>query len=116
MTAAPPFVDECRPPWVVFPDIDPRELAGHLRQGAAEAYFVHHWGPFWGSLTAHQRALYLDHWQASPEWRDAVRFHFDEDPSVDTAAGVRESEEHLARHRAQRAKKPWWRRLICRGG
>lgn len=34
----PSFVERCRPPWVVFLELDPRELAGYLRQGLTEAY------------------------------------------------------------------------------
>jgi hypothetical protein len=119
MAATPPFVDECRPPWVVFPEIDPRALAGHLRQGAAEVYFADHWGPFWSSLASGQRVRYLDHWQASPEWREAIEFHFEAGQSVDAATDVRESEDHLARHHAERAARranaPWWQRLFRRG-
>lgn len=119
MAHTPPLVDECRPPWLVFPELDPRELAGHLRQGAAEAYFVNHWRPFWASLAGEQRAAYLDRWRASPAWREALAFHFRDDPSFDAAADVRESEAHLARHRARRtaehASDPWWQRLWRRG-
>ena len=112
------FLDACRPPCVVFPRLDPRELAGHLRQGVGEVYFFEHWRPFWSSLDAAQRARYLEHWRAEPAWRTALAFHFDDDPSLDAEADVRESEEQLARHRQQRAARaaeaPWWRRLFRR--
>jgi hypothetical protein len=114
--SSPSFVDQCRPPWLVFPDLDPRELAGYLRQGVTEAYFFNHWRPFWDALDGGQRAQYLDHWRASPEWREAIEFHFSEDPAFDAEADVRESEEYLARHRQERAAqiahKPWWARLF----
>jgi hypothetical protein len=74
--SSPSFVDQCRPPWVVFPDLHPRELAGYLRQGVTEAYFLNHWRPFWDALDGGQRAQYLDHWNASSEWREAIEFHF----------------------------------------
>lgn len=117
--SSPSFVDQCRPPWLVFPDLDPQELAGYLRQGATEAYFYNHWRPFWDALDGGQRTQYLDHWKASSEWREAIEFHFNEDPAFDAAADVRESEEHLARHRQERAarlaRKPWWARLFHSG-
>jgi hypothetical protein len=54
--------------------------------------------------------------KAPSEWHEANVFHFNEDPAFDAAADVRESEEHLARHRQERAarlaRKPWWARLF----
>lgn len=75
-----PFLDQCRPPWLVFPELNPRELVGFLRQGATEAYFFNHWRPFWNSLDGTRREQYLDHWKATPEWRDAIAFHFNDAP------------------------------------
>lgn len=116
MASPPSFLEACRPPWVVFPELDPRELAGHQRQGVGEVYFVEHWGPFWSSLDAEQRALYLEHWRAAPAWRAAIAFHCDDDPNLDAEADVRESEELLAQQRQERAARaadaPWWKRLL----
>lgn len=115
---APPFLEQCRPPWIAFPELNPNELAGFLRQGATEAYFYDLWRPFWESLDAGQRAHYLDHWNASPEWREAIHFHFEEDPDFDAEADMRESKEYLERRRtelnAKSSARPWWARLLRR--
>lgn len=103
--------EECRPPWVVFPELNPQELVGFLRQGVTEAYFLNHWQPFWQALDESQRVEYLSRWKASSEWRDAIRFHFDEIPDCDLEEDARESEEWLARYRATETKsirKHWW--------
>jgi len=110
-----PFLDQCRPPWVVFPDLDPSQLVGYLRQGVTEAYFFNHWRPFWNSLDDGQRTLYLDHWQASAEWREALAFHFEEEPGFDAEADVRESEDHQRRRTEEATRdrrKSWWARLF----
>jgi hypothetical protein len=70
----PDLFDACQPPWVVFPDIAPDELAAHLKQGAAEPWFDQVWRPFWSALTDLQRAQFLDRWQASSAWRERSRF------------------------------------------
>lgn len=75
---------------------------------------INHWRPFWGTVDGAQRAQYLDHWKASPEWLEAVEFHFSDDPALDAADDVRESDEYVARHREERAarlgREPWWAR------
>lgn len=109
--------EECRPPWVVFPELNPQELPGYLRQGVTEAYFSNHWQPFWQSLDESRRKEYLSRWKASAEWRDAIRFHFEEITDCDLAEDARESEEWLARNRATETKwfrKPWWARLFAK--
>lgn len=74
----------------MFPELNPRELAGYLRQGVTEAYFFNHWRPFWSSLDSGQREQYLDHWNASSEWREAIAFHSNDDSGFDAEADVRE--------------------------
>lgn len=97
--------ETCQPPWVVFPDIAPDELSVHLKQGAAEPWFDQVWRPFWSGLTALERAQFLDHWQASPAWREAIAFHFDGQEKVDLAADGAESERYLDAFRRGRAPK-----------
>jgi hypothetical protein len=103
------------PPWKAFPEIQPDELVAHLRQGAAEPWFDQEWRPFWASLDEGQRERYLQHWSASPAWRDAMMV-FDVDPDLDLEADARESEEYLRHLQEQQGHgaKPWWRRLLQR--
>lgn len=89
-----PFLEGCQPPWVVFPEIQPDELARHLEQGAAEVWFDEVWRPFWRRLSEGERAEYLTHWQASDDWREAIRFHFDA-PDFDLEADAAESAAYL---------------------
>jgi len=108
------FLNASPPPWQVFPEIVPTELEAYLKQGVTEAWFDQHWRPFWGSLTESQRARYLDHWSASPDWREALDI-FTADPGVDLAADAAESEEYLTRWRAENPERPsLWRRLFKR--
>jgi hypothetical protein len=101
----PGFMDGCEPPWIVFPWLDPDELSGHLKQGVAEPWFDQIWRPFWSSLSETQRLQYLDHWKASPGWRDAIRFFFEELSAVDAETDAAESERYLEEFRRQRAGK-----------
>ena len=106
------FLDGSPPPWVVFPEIAPEELAAHLRQGTTEVWFDQYWRPFWASLTESQRAQYLEHWSASPAWKEALGI-FTAHVGVDLAADAAESEEYLKRWRAENpVKRPFWRRLF----
>lgn len=70
-------MDEYPPPWVALPDLQPEDPA---TQRLAEAYIVLNWYPFWSSLTPAQKASYLDRWNASAEWRDAIAARYDADP------------------------------------
>ncbi|WP_241163344.1 hypothetical protein [Ralstonia solanacearum] len=105
-----------QPPWVVFPFIKPDELAMHVRQGIAEPWFDQVWRPYWASLTATQRAGYLDAWQASPEWRDAIAFVFEAFSDLDIEQDAKESEEYLRKQGELPAekKRSLFRRLFKR--
>ena len=108
------FLNGVPPPWQIFPEIAPTELEAYLKQGVTEAWFDQHWRPFWGSLTESQRARYLDHWSASPAWREAMGI-FTAHADIDLAADAAESEEYLERWRAKNpVKLPLWRRLFGR--
>jgi hypothetical protein len=99
------FLDDCQPPWIVFPRLDPDELSRHLKQGVAEPWFDQNWRPFWSSLSQEQRAEYLDHWHAPQDWRDAVRFFFEEQSKVDPAIDAAESDHYLEEFRRSRTSK-----------
>ncbi|MDB0541919.1 hypothetical protein ACYT85_15235 [Ralstonia solanacearum] len=109
-------IDTPQPPWVVFPFIKPDELAMHVRQGIAEPWFDQVWRPYWASLTATQRAGYLDAWQASPEWRDAIAFVFEAFSDLDIEQDAKESEEYLQKQGELPAekKRSLFRRLFKR--
>jgi hypothetical protein len=77
------FLHQCEPPWEVFRQIEPDELSQYLKQGVTEAWFDGLWRPFWSSLSEDERRLYLDFWRASPAWRDAVAFHFQNEDEID---------------------------------
>ena len=94
------FVRACQPPWLVFPDLDPDELSRHLKQGVAEPWFDQQWRPFWSRLSPLQKEQYLDFWTASPDWRAALAFAFDQDGAFDAEADVRESAEYLQQRRS----------------
>jgi hypothetical protein len=104
------------PPWKVFSEISPSDVSAHTRQGRAEPYFDEIWRPFWTSLSPTQRTAYLDHWHATPAWRDAMSI-FDRDSDLDLEADACESEAYLAelrRRRATEARPPFWTRLLGR--
>lgn len=84
-----------QPPWIVFPHIAPDELALHVRQGVAEPWFDQEWRPFWTALTAIQRDRYLDDWQTTPEWREAITFVFESFSDLDIDQDAKDSEEYL---------------------
>jgi hypothetical protein len=98
--------DELPPPWVAFPEIPPNELVRHLKQGLVELWVDQHWRPFWASLTREDKEGYLEYWDASPEWRETIAFHFERDPNFDAESDALESEEYLAEFRARHSAKP----------
>ena len=105
------------PPWHVFPEITPEDVSAHMRQGQAELYFDQAWRPFWSALTPPQRGEYLNRWNATAAWREAMSV-FDMDTDYDAEEDARESEEYLAqvqRERATRQKPPLRKRLFKRG-
>lgn len=87
--------DAPEPPWIIFPNIKPDKLAAHVQQGISEPWFDRVWRPFWTPLTSRQQDRYLDDWQASPEWREAIVFVFDSFSDLDVDQDARESEEYL---------------------
>jgi len=112
------YVTDTSPPWQVFPFLTPDGLAGHLRQGIAEPWFDQVWRPFWAGLSVDARAQYLDHWQATPEWKAAIKFYFEPDPEFDAEADARESELYLKVQREQQkaAKPSFLDRLLGKRG
>jgi len=104
------------PPWIVFPDIKPGDLARHVQQGVAEPWFDQEWRPYWAPLTTIQRDRYLDDWQASPEWREAIAFVFGAFSDLDIDQDAKESETYLIDHgkRPQRKKRSLLGRLFKR--
>jgi hypothetical protein len=95
------FLNRCPPPWQEFPAVEPQVLARYLTQGETEWWFDEVWRPFWGALSSEQKELYLEHWKATPEWREAMQV-FEVDPDFDAGADARESEHYLAEMRRAR--------------
>ncbi|ARK80142.1 hypothetical protein BOC40_06685 [Burkholderia pseudomallei] len=60
-------------PWTVFTHLDPLEL-GPL-QGDVAYWWRQFWRPFWNSLSATERGVYLISNNASADWAACVRFH-----------------------------------------
>lgn len=82
MTSDQPFDPTAMPPpWVVFPRLRADDLPA--TQGAEEAWFDQIWRPFWSGLTDGMRHDYFEHWQATPDWRDAITFFFVTVPGLD---------------------------------
>ena len=73
---------------------------------AEEAYVVLTFLPFWKGLSAGQKADYLDRWNASAEWREAIAFKYDH-TGFDIEADARDSEAWAAAHPLP-ARRPWW--------
>ncbi|WP_439890557.1 hypothetical protein ACS7SF_15270 [Ralstonia sp. 25C] len=105
-----------RPPWITFPQLQPGELALHVQQGIAETWFDQEWRPYWALLTPEQKKRYLDDWQASPEWRDAIAFVFDNFSDLDIELDARESEAYLKaqREHSETKKRSLFARLFKR--
>ena len=59
---------EIEPPWVAYPEQEP--WWGGWRQGNGEAWLREVWIPFWKTLGPKERRVYVEKWQASPEWRE----------------------------------------------
>lgn len=105
------FLNSCPPPWKAFPDIPPADLVAYLKQGVTEAWFDKRWRPFWNSLNDEQRDQYLQHWSASPAWRDALSI-FSDHEGLDLATEWKEFEQDLRRREAQASSTPsFWQRL-----
>lgn len=108
-----PWLDQL-PPWKAFPELQPLQVAA--RQGLQEAWVDQVWRPFWGSLSASQREAYFEHWQASTDWRDAIRATFEPEPGFDAEADLADSQRHLAERSrsAAMAQPSGWRRQLAR--
>lgn len=61
-------------PWIALPDLSPDDPA---TQGAPDAYVTLTFFPFWAELSAHEKADYLDRWDASAEWRAVISERYD---------------------------------------
>jgi len=82
-------------------------------QGAEEAWTDTVFRPFWLGLDANARSQYLHHWEASPEWRDALAFAFEGPLTMDHAADAAESDSHLDEWRQLRwCKRGFLSRLL----
>lgn len=105
---------EQSPPWKVFPDMTPWQVAA--RQGLQETWVDEVWRPFWAGLTPAQRDAYFARWQASEEWQKAIRATFEPDPDFDAEADLAESERYLAERRAaeSEAEPVGWKQRIGR--
>jgi hypothetical protein len=71
---------EQKPLWVSFPEMKPENLTD--TQGLYDAVNIL-WSDFWNPLTPEQKEIYLNHWDASQEWREMFRF-FQEMLEIDT--------------------------------
>jgi len=108
------FLNSCPPPWQAFPDIAPQDLVAYLKQGLTEAWFDQRWRPFWSALDEQQREAYLQHWSASPAWRDALSV-FSDHEGTDLEAEWKEFEQNLNRGSPPTSAKPsFWQRLLRR--
>ncbi|MDB4986628.1 MAG: hypothetical protein JWN04_1806 [Myxococcaceae bacterium] len=70
--------------------------------------------PFWSALSNEQKERNLEHWKATPEWREAMQV-FPIDPDFDAEGDARQSEHYLAdmrRAREARVNKSFLRRLF----
>jgi hypothetical protein len=94
-------LDEPKPPWIAISGLDPEDPA---TQGIAEAYIALEWLPFWQSLAPGEKAAYLDRWQTSTAWREAIALRYD----ADEDALAQEARDHAASEIARR-RRPWWR-------
>jgi hypothetical protein len=104
----------CAPPWVAFTYLEPDLFPRYVTQGETEWWYDAIWRPFWTSLTDTQKARYLDRWNASPGWRDALR-SLDELNAIDLGADALESDLYLGEMRRKRAKhvRPgFWKRIF----
>ena len=54
------------PPWIVFPNEDPRGLGS--MQGDMEYWFLNHWDPFWNSLNFNNKRQYLKIFRTNKYW------------------------------------------------
>jgi hypothetical protein len=64
---------EPRPPWKVFPEVDPSTL-GSL-QGSMEYWWDWFFLPFWSAADAPARSRYLQKHPADNEWREFLETH-----------------------------------------
>lgn len=104
-----------RPPWQVFPALRADEFARHITQGTGEAWFEQQWHPFWRGLGDTQRGDYLEHWQASTGWRDALS-SVDELIHLDIDADAADAEAFLAQREAAKPRgRGWFARFFGRG-
>lgn len=89
-------MSEPSPPWIVFPSLSPDMP---LTQGAEAAYIDGEWLSFWSVLTGGDKMAYLDRWDASPAWRDAIGMRYDQ-PGFDIAEDAADSARWAERHRS----------------
>jgi hypothetical protein len=61
------------PPWLVFPHADPLTL-GSL-QGSMEYWWDWLFSPFWNTLDAEDREIYLKRYSANQDWGDFLSAH-----------------------------------------
>ena len=84
--------------------MNPWEPATH---GMPEVYIGLSWWPYWNTLTPGEKALYLDRWNASEEWRSAIKGLYDPQ-DIDWEAEAREADEWRAANVKDRQPRRWW--------
>ena len=90
------------PPWIALPGLTPDNPA---TQGAEEAC-VEIWLADWRQLTKDEKAAYLDHWNASADWRETIEERFERDAAW-IEQDAREAAEWAAAHPLP-ARRRWW--------
>ncbi len=99
---------QMQPPWLVFPEMKANDYLQWIKQGASEAWFDQIWKPYWTSLSPLEKNDYYDFWQATTEWREANDFLFESANQIEMDQDADESEQFLAKWRAENAPKPSW--------
>jgi hypothetical protein len=94
-----------QPPWIAFPKLKADQLP--CNQGAEEVWIDEVWRPFWHALSSEQKTQYLDHWQASKGWWDAIAFAFEDKPDFDAKEDFAESQRMLAALSEEAKRKSW---------
>lgn len=61
---------DTRPPWIVFPELDPRYL-GSL-QGDMDYWFCYIWDPFWNNLSLEERKSYFSKTKPNRYWANIL--------------------------------------------
>jgi hypothetical protein len=74
-------------------------------------YIDLNWWPSWKTLSLSDKAAYLDRWNASEEWRSAIKGLYDPQ-DIDWEAEEREAAERRAASVTTRQSRRWWQRWL----